>query len=459
MGVFSVRAQITTVMAQSQTAKDVSLQDSSDPWKFVVLLSRFCVLFFDAGLSKCFGVLIQDTVSRFDSDYKTVAFICSLPSALMTLLSPFVYSLMKVVHPRLVVISGSFLCAVPLMCVPLVRTLTLFGFLFALTGFGLSIVYLATTITLNEYFTKSFIIFGTLSNLGLTVGAFCLPVIVEWSLTAYGYNGAFLILGGMCLHTVPCALTIRPRRDSKTLQVHPTATKEIDDASGNDPSSEPTMPTVTVSEKKPSENMTSDTKNGDIESSRGSSLRMKLKSCVYFAEPLYALITPIFICFSFFVYAWVLFLIPAAESLGVERSRAVYLASIAGFGGVLGKLGLLLFMHLAFDLTLVFVICCSICDVTIFISSMNNSYWYQALVAFIQGLTVFVFDSIGSVMTKLTVENEENMPIALALMSFACGTGTLIGDVLSGTYGSSKYESYTIFWSLIPTVTVKERFV
>ncbi|XP_072178370.1 monocarboxylate transporter 3-like [Diadema setosum] len=152
-------------------------------------------------------------VSRFDSDYKTIAFICSLPSALLTLLGPFVYSLMKIVHPRLVIISGSFMCAVPLMCVPLVRSLPLLGFLFALTGFGLSIGFLAITITLNEYFTKSFIFFNTLSTLGVTIGAFCLPVIVEWSLTAYGYNGAFLILGGMCLHTVPCALTIRPPRD------------------------------------------------------------------------------------------------------------------------------------------------------------------------------------------------------------------------------------------------------
>ncbi|XP_071487382.1 monocarboxylate transporter 4-like [Diadema antillarum] len=306
-------------------------------------------------------------VSRFDSDYKTIAFICSLPSALLSLLGPFVYSLMKVVHPRLVVISGSFLCAIPLMCVPLVKTLPLLGFLFALTGFGMSIMFLTITITLNEYFTKSFIFFNTLSTLGVTIGAFCLPVIVERSLTAYIYNGAFLILGGMCLHTVPCALTIRPPRDVCVFR------------------------------------------------------RTSLLPCY-----------SVFHLRYFFIYAWVLFLIPAAESLGVERARAVYLASIAGFGGVLGKLGLLIATYAKFYLILVYIICCSVCDVTIFISSVNATYLYQALMALTQGLTVFTFDSIGGVMTKLTVANEENFPIAFSFTSFANGIGILIGDSLSG---------------------------
>ncbi|XP_071487381.1 monocarboxylate transporter 7-like [Diadema antillarum] len=415
-------------MAHSQTTQNVSLQDSEDLWKYVVLLSKFCILFFDAGLAKSFGVLIENMVSRFDSDYKTIAFICSMPSALLTILCPFVYSLMKVVQPRLLVISGSFLCAVPLMCVPLVRTLPLLGFLFALTGFGMSIVFLSIFITLNEYFLKSFIFFNTLSTLGVTIGAFCLPVIVEWSLTAYGYNGAFLILGGMCLHTVPCSLTIRPPRDGKTLQVHPTATKE----NNNVLKSVDNQSTTPSASEKDFKKISVDSKSGDMESSRVSSLRIRLKSCVYFAEPLFALITPCFVFCYFFMYAWVLFLIPAAESLGIERSRAVYLASIAGFGGVVGKFGMLLTIYAKFDLILVYIICCSVCNVTIFISSVNDTYLYQALMAFTQGLTVFAFDSIGGVMTKLTVENEENVPIAFSFMAFACGIGILIGDALSG---------------------------
>ncbi|XP_071487384.1 monocarboxylate transporter 14-like [Diadema antillarum] len=371
-----------------------------------------------------------------DSDSPTATVHEFTLGSLLGKQGPFVYSLMKIVHPRLVIISGSFMCAVPLMCVPLVRSLPLLGFLFALTGFGMSIVFLAITITLNEYFTKSFIFFNTLSTLGVTIGAFCLPVIVEWSLTAYGYNGAFLILGGMCLHTVPCALTIRPPRDGKTLKVHPTATKEnnniLKSVDSQSFTSDTSLSTPNSCDKQSSKSSTTDSRNGNIEASRFSPLRSGLKSFVYFAEPLYALVTPCFIFGYFFMYAWVLFLIPAAESLGVERSRAVYLASIAGFGGVLGKLGLLIAIYAKFDLTLVYIICCSVCDVTIFISSVNDTYLYQAFMAFTQGLTVFAFDSMGGVMTKLAVENEENFPIAFSLTSFACGIGTLIGDSLSG---------------------------
>ncbi|XP_072178757.1 monocarboxylate transporter 5-like [Diadema setosum] len=372
-------------MAPAQTAKVAPLQDSSDPWRFVVLVSKFCVLFFDAGLAKSFGVLIADMVSRFDSDYETIALICSLPSGLLVLLR-----------------------------------------------FGMSIVYLINLVTLNDYFPKSFIFFNTFSTLGLTLGAFCLPVVVERSLRAYGYSGAFLILGGMCLNGVPCAMTVRPPRDKDKLSVHPTTVPETECImEGDKDSSKPLL----GCDRPSSENRNTPRTGsgfGSGEALQLSSLLSKLKSCACFAEPLYALVIPSFTLFNICMYGWMLFLVPGAESVGIESSRAVYLASIAAFGGVLGKLSLLVAMLVKLDLMVVYLISCSVFDVTIFITSASDAYFYLAIMAFIQGFAVFMLDSLGSVLTKLTIEDEENVPIALTATSFLSGIGSLIGGALSG---------------------------
>ena len=51
-------------------------------------------------------------------------------------------------------------------------------------------------VTLNECFGESFVFWNTVANFGSTTGAFVMPVVVERSLEAYGFQGAFLIMGG-----------------------------------------------------------------------------------------------------------------------------------------------------------------------------------------------------------------------------------------------------------------------
>ena len=61
-------------------AQTEHLNDYQDPWRYAIVLSKCLVLFVDGGMAKSFGVLIPEMVERYDSDYKTIAFICSLHS-------------------------------------------------------------------------------------------------------------------------------------------------------------------------------------------------------------------------------------------------------------------------------------------------------------------------------------------------------------------------------------------
>ena len=62
------------------------VSSSAWSWGYVIVVSKFVVLFIDAGIAKSFGVLIPTMVERLDSDYATVGLICSMPATLMYLL-------------------------------------------------------------------------------------------------------------------------------------------------------------------------------------------------------------------------------------------------------------------------------------------------------------------------------------------------------------------------------------
>ncbi|XP_071487379.1 monocarboxylate transporter 5-like [Diadema antillarum] len=326
---------------------------------------------------------------------------------------------------RILTVVGSILCSVSLICASLVENLFVLGVLMFMTA-------------LNDYFPESFIFYTTLSTFGETIGAFYLPVIAERSLEAYGLSGAFLILGGICLNVVPCALTLRPPRDYSSVDSHCSATEKsdviitsADGPSSSSADSDSDSDLLFLDQLKITDTSNNTSYQENATASRGN-MMAKLKSCVYYEEPLYTLVSPSFFLMYYFSYSWLLFLIPRAESLGIESSRAVFLASIAGVGGILGKIALLIITHAQLDLSIMLVTCCSICDITIFINSLSTTYPYQAVMAFIQGVTVFMANSIGGVLSKSTITNEKNMPIALTLMGFTSGLGILVGDMTSG---------------------------
>ncbi|XP_030849182.1 monocarboxylate transporter 2-like [Strongylocentrotus purpuratus] len=163
-------------------------------------------------MAKSFGVLIPEMVERYDSDYKTIAFICSLHS-LMFMTAPIANVLLKVMKPRTLGIFGGLLAAISIMCAPLANSVFELGILISLTGFGIVMAVFSTLVTLARFFPKSFIFSNSLTQFGIICGVFTVPIIVERSLEAYGYDGACLILGGISLHAVVSAMILRPPKD------------------------------------------------------------------------------------------------------------------------------------------------------------------------------------------------------------------------------------------------------
>ena len=202
-------------------------------------------------------------------------------------------------------------------------------------------------VTLNECFGESFVFWNTVANFGSTTGAFVMPVVVERSLEAYGFQGAFLIMGGLSLNAVVCGAAIGPeeshkkksRSENGTLSQSKTAReakrKEWTDSAGESEMShcmseshghsteERSLLLGGGGARTPGHDIESDpvprSSGQGSSSSPFANILGRLKSTWLFHEPWSAfMLCPTF-AFYYVYYAWLLFLIPNAEWLGIHH--------------------------------------------------------------------------------------------------------------------------------------------
>ncbi|XP_041465034.1 monocarboxylate transporter 12-like [Lytechinus variegatus] len=443
-------------------------EDSSDPWKYFILMSKSLLLFIDGGITKSFGVLIPDVVVRYDSDYKTAAFVLSLPSTIMYFAVPITMLLVKLTTPRTMGMVGGLLCALPIICAPWAPSIHILGIMLSVTGFGMALTLYPLLLYLNVYFSKSFIFSNALTFFGWTCGAFLIPIIVERSLEAYGYTGSFLILGGIASHSMVCGAVVRPPRDRRRHDCEKsTDDGEKDPLLLDTPTSEPVDKHGDQHHHQPG-NVESETSKvlsaqlsgqnsqsyNEMKSSDGksswcscASFTNKLKSVVFLQEPLYTLVAPATILQYFAMAGWMLFLVPHAVGAGIDRSNAVFLSTIAGISGIFGRILYLVLLHFDYDNTVIFCIACMISACTFFIDFVSSSYIFLAAMAGVQGVTLFILDSLPHAMMKLSIRNEENFPGALAATPFLGGAGIATGDYVSG-YIYDVTSSFTTLFTL-----------
>nr|XP_054772010.1 monocarboxylate transporter 12-like [Lytechinus pictus] len=419
-------------------------EDSTDPWKYAILFSKFLLFFIDGGITKSFGVLLPDVVARYNSDFKTVALVLGLPSTMMFFTAPITIFLMKIMTLTTMATIGGLLSALPIICAPWAPSVYILGMMLAVTGLGMALTFFPLLVSMNRFFSKSFIFANTLTLFGTTCGAFLVPVIIERSLEAYGYAGGFLILGGISLHAVVCGALVRSPRERR---------RENFNASDSDNAERDSLMAVPVSDQSEmeltdrgsasiilqetveefqSEEEKARSSSGNNSWCSGDSFLAQVKSFLFLHEPLYIVIAPAMVLQCFVQVGWMLFLVPHAEGAGIDQSNAVFLSSIAGISGIFGRILYLILLHLKRDNTIIFCFACVICASSFFFDFVSSSYIFLAGMASVQGFTVFIFDCLPHAMMKISIQNEENMPRAIATNSFLVGIGFLSGAVLSG---------------------------
>ncbi|XP_072180625.1 monocarboxylate transporter 12-like [Diadema setosum] len=132
-------------------------------WAWVVVLGSMLIFVLRQGVSKCPGVFLPILCAEFDTGEAEVGTISSL---FMT--------------------AGDF------------------------TGVGFGMSYVSSVAIIPQYFDKYYGIANGIAYSGSGLGIVIIPPLFQIFVDIYGWRGAFLLLGSLCLHSIVCAMLFRP---------------------------------------------------------------------------------------------------------------------------------------------------------------------------------------------------------------------------------------------------------
>eukprot|EP00057_Strongylocentrotus_purpuratus_P011134 XP_011665608.1 PREDICTED: monocarboxylate transporter 7-like [Strongylocentrotus purpuratus] len=406
---------------------------------------------------------------------------------------------------------GGVISAVCLVSCGFISNITGLGITLALTGIGRCFVYLPISLLINQYFKENFVLMNTIGSYGSITGVIFLPVITERSLEAYGYCGVFMILGAIMFHNVAGAAAIRKPvfsvKDNTTGQSGSDQDPSEDDGEENGIEGGDQMTTLKDESrndmvqaqaesrfhtKENSEN--TDTQNAAIEviaflisdedagilnddnnckehvpllksafdhpgevddlpnaPRSGQNVRTSFISrCKLFMtkETLFLMCLPATYFRAYSFESWALYLVPHAEQIGITPSRAVFLSSIGGISGIIGRAIAVILLVKKVHMLKIYIIAGFITTLSFFLDFVGESFMIRSVWAFFQGLCFFVLDTADPTFLKLTLVDESNFSFGLGLVMLMKGSGNVSAGLITGAL-LDVIQSYTIVFMMI----------
>ncbi|XP_003726230.3 monocarboxylate transporter 12 [Strongylocentrotus purpuratus] len=388
----------------------------------------------------------------FSTNASSLGLVCSMPTSMMSLSSlPMAYILKSGhISPRVMAVIGAIISSLGIIIAGHLTSVIALGFCLTITGIGLSMGYLPSKVLLNDYFMDDFILMNSIGNLGSTVGALVVPVIIERSLQAYGFSGAMLILGGISLHAIVGSVTLRAKecpRKSTGIGKARKDSQETEEIPLINPNSDYQSVDMTVGE--PDISVDHEATSTDIsqyqdqigEESPRQRLWHWIRHCIFVEEPLMSLSLPCLFLTSSILQSWFLFLVPRAEWRRIPSSTAVLLSSFGGGGGIIGRILCIVLLYFGVDFIVVFLIVGVISSTTFLIDPLLTSFPAMCATAFVQGMCLFSSSLGYGAFIKVAVSNE-NFTVASGISGLVVGLGGNIGSLLSGMI-KDKTGSYT----------------
>ena len=297
--------------------------------------------------------------------------------------------------------------------------------------------YLSSKIMLNEYFKGSYVLVAAIANMGNTTGALIAPYIVERSLEAYGYIGAMLILGGLSLHAIPASVALRNPRETPMRSSNPEKEAEaliLDEERSSKRYLRKTRQRINSDHMISKDNQLN--KPAVTLERHDNTIKQKFKnlvqSCIFVQEPLMTISFLSIFLTHFGFDSWVLFLVSRAEWHGIPNSDAVFLSTLAGAGGIMGRLvyiALICFGANAIFLSFIFNM---ISAITFLMDPLITTFPEMCVVAFIQGWCLFSCQVSTSAYPKYAA-SDQNFVLYAGLQGLMAGMGAIVGGFISGT--------------------------
>ncbi|KAG8200451.1 hypothetical protein JTE90_000533 [Oedothorax gibbosus] len=185
--------------------------------KTIIVISSSLVYFIIYGALRLNAQLFLAVRERFGVDREQGSLPFVLVYTLSNVSGPFQGFLGKKIGLRCATALGCFLSAVSIAACFLVEDIIQFTISWGI-GFGLGygLAHMLIPNILQLYFTKTFNLMQGIFHAAGGIGCFMLPAFAEYILETYGTSGAFLIISGLVLNSVPVAMLLRcPERTRK----------------------------------------------------------------------------------------------------------------------------------------------------------------------------------------------------------------------------------------------------
>ncbi|XP_030646680.1 monocarboxylate transporter 2 [Chanos chanos] len=295
-----------------------------------IVLSTFLTFGLTFGVIKAFGVFYVEIHRYFATTATGSSWITSISVATIHFAAPVGAVLSARFGHRVVVIGGGLLSSVGMVAGAHARNLMELYFTVGfLTGLGYALTWTPTVTMLGWYFECRRPMANALASAGECIITFLLTPLFQFLVDEYSWRGAMLVLGGLQLNLCVCGALLRPLGPPQKVQSIEATAEE-----GCDPGLE-VHPRSNSGSGEAVSNPSS-TKRED-----GSQLKDRILQYVD-----YTLITNArFMVYSMFgifaalgFFAPALFLVPYAQSQGVEEYQAAALVSISAVLDLTGRL-------------------------------------------------------------------------------------------------------------------------
>ncbi|XP_051788700.1 monocarboxylate transporter 7-like isoform X1 [Erpetoichthys calabaricus] len=376
-----------------QAAHRRSHADGGYGW--VVVASCFTVTGLTAAMIKSFGVFFVDFQDYFNEPATMVSWVSSICVAVFHLACPIASALSSCLSHRAVIMLGGLLVTLGASLGSLAWSLPwMYVTTGVVLGLGISLAWVPAQSMVNQYFSERRALANALASSGECVFIFSLTPMFQWLVTIMSWRGAMLIIAGIQLNLCVCGALMRPY---KHVEPRPGTRGPLLDLS---------------------------------------LLRLPEFICV----AIFSLLTVM----AFFVPS--IYLIPFAQSNGVDQLSATFLVSYWAVTDLTGRLscGWLANLALVKNIQLLAVM---VAILTVGLLLMPSATSYTSMVA-LSCFCGFFFGAMISLLITVLIDIvgvskvDSGLGIAMLLRGFGCLCGPPLAGLLvdaTADFGSSFY--------------------
>ncbi|XP_048363003.1 monocarboxylate transporter 14 isoform X1 [Sphaerodactylus townsendi] len=188
----------------------------SDPnidggWAWMIVFSSFLVHVLIMGSQMALGVLNMEWLEEFSQSRGLTAWVSSLSMGITLIVGPFIGLFINTCGCRKTAITGGILNAFGWILSSYASNVYYLFFTFGVTaGIGSGMVYLPAVVMVGEYFQKRRALAQGLSTTGTGFGAFLMTILLKYLCVEFGWRGAMIIHGAICLNLCVCGALMRP---------------------------------------------------------------------------------------------------------------------------------------------------------------------------------------------------------------------------------------------------------